>query len=1620
MQPDTENRRPVILLAFANDRDDRARYLRNLPEEARRLRDALKQAEIAGQCEVVPRPNVVVPDIFDAFQDPRYRDRVAIFHYGGHADGYRLLLESPTGQPVVAHAAGLASFLGQQHSLQLVFLNGCSTGPQVKGLLDAGVAAVISTSQAIRDEVATEFAGRFYTALGAGGTILRAFNEAAGAVTTERGDDTRAFFRDEKTAGDCLPWELRPDGAEVGGWSIPKAADDPTYVLPPLPKRDLPESRFLKPLARYTAEEAEVFFGRGYQIRELYDRATDSDGAPILLLCGQSGVGKSSLLDAGLLPRLFSGGRDVRYLRRDQQKGLLGTLSEALRPTDENPSLGIAWRAEEARLNRPLVVLLDQVEEAFTRPNPSHPREVEELAAALREALGVRSNRPNGKLILSFRKEWLADIERSLDEARLLPARVRVFLGPLDRRGIIEAVRGPGRLVDPHGHQFEHPILADRLYKQYALEVEAGLPEVIADDLLADPGSPVAPTLQVLLCKMWEKAQDKMWEKARERDRAHPCFDRKLYGELSREGILLKDYLDQQLAELGQWRPEVMNLGLALDLLEYHTTPLGTAKERTAKERHEDYIHLDEVVPSLVQQCVELRLLATDGTQVDSNHGEPATRLAHDTLAPLVRDRFDSSDCPAQRARRVLKNRAAEWAEGKEGAPLDEADLAVVERAESAMRAWTPDEKRLVEASRRERNQREQGRLRALVEPLLRSLGHTKSLWDLACLSREDEHARVLFLELALKEPGTAWELANPLEPAVHAAVGLSPDRRLAVLDKVVLHVLGQPATDPRIHWVCARVGIALGAHEEKFVGLASEALARYVESKGGAISDEVLVFPLRLSAAAAERIAEELLVAMSKASGSDESKRLVKKFVAAPQSRYPAAERIAGLLDFEAVVPQLPAPAAERIADRLLDAMDKTSDLKVLSRLAANFAAMAPRLPAPTAERIAERLLDAMDKTSDSNVLSRLAANFGAVTSRLPAPSTERAADRLLDAMAIAKTSYSYFLDQLAGYFAAEASRLPAPAAERIADRLLDAMDKISRSWDLGQLPRSFAAVAPRLPAPAAERIADRLLDAMEKTSDSDVLSRPAESFGAVAPQLPAPAAERIADRLLDAMEKTSDSDVLSRLAGSFGAVAPQLPAPAAERIADRLLDTMEKTSDSDVLSRLAYCFWAVASRVPAPTAERAADRLLDAMAKTSDTDALKWLAECIAAMASRLPAPTAERAADRLLDAMEKTSDSNVLSRLAGSFGAVASRLPAPVAERIADRLLDAMEKTSDSKVLWGGLVACFAAVAPQLPAPAAERIADRLLDAMEKTSDSKVLNRLAANFAAMAPQLPAPAAERIAERLLDAMEKTSDSDALKRPAAPRPRLASRFMTETSDSDALARLAGNFAAVAPRLPAPVAERAAERIAGLLDAMGETRDSGILSRLAEYFGAVAPQLPAPTAERIAERLLYAMPEARDSNVLSRLVACFGAVAPRLPAPVAERIAERLLDAMPEARYSGDLGQLIACFGAVAPRLPTPAAERILDTFANKYYWGNLSSIVPALSAVADKCDVRTIINILKFPLCVGPLRKVLLLSLERRTGKTFGGDIWCLVEQADALGLGPDDLSSPPVRSLG
>ena len=674
---------PLFLLAFANDREDGARYLRNVPQELRQITEALEQAKSAGLCDYISIPNATLKQLLDTFQKTGYRNRITVFHYGGHANSLQLLFERDDGRTAVADARGLAAFLSQQRSLRLVFLNGCSTQPQVEALLDANIPTVIATSQAIDDGVAMDFASRFYRGLASGANIQSAYEEATAAARTASGGVTRHLYAIDARLNVIeearWPWELRfKKGAETEGqWNLPEAVGNPLFGVPDIPERDLPNEPF-RHLTWFTREHAEIFFGRNYEIRQLYDRITEPNGAPIVLLYGQAGVGKSSLLDAGLIPRLESS-HELLYLRRNQDLGLLQTVVQGLKHEDTFSS---AWRGREEQAGKPVVVILDQVEEVFTRPNSTLADELEDFLNALEETLALPQSRPIGRLILGFRKEWESEIEQKLKEHKLPHA--KVFLDSLNRESIIQAITGITN----------HP----RLQRQYGLTIKPGVPEVVADDLASDPDSPVAPTLQILLTKMWGEAK--------KLNNAGPVFTLELYQQLRKEGILLGDFLDQQLAKVKESQPEAANSGLALDLLAYHTTALGTAAQRTDDEIKAEYSHQAPVLSALIEKLKELYLISDPPHDQLDQATLKATRLAHDTIAPIVRARLDKSVLPGQRACRVLENRSPDWQGNNIGVPLDERDLATVENGAAGMRRWTTDEQRLVEASRSSRARR--------------------------------------------------------------------------------------------------------------------------------------------------------------------------------------------------------------------------------------------------------------------------------------------------------------------------------------------------------------------------------------------------------------------------------------------------------------------------------------------------------------------------------------------------------------------------------------------------------------------------------------------------------------------------------------------------------------------------------------------------------------------------------------------------------------------------------------------------------------------------------------------------------------------------------------------------
>ncbi|MEM7370587.1 MAG: CHAT domain-containing protein [Bacteroidota bacterium] len=228
---------PVLLLAYANDPVSPDRYLRHLVPEIHAIRDALYQ-RVVPPYRIEIADHVSLDDLIMQFD--RHEGRIQAFHYAGHADSLSLMLEEE-GKTELAGIEGFARLLGEQHGLQLVFLNGCATEAHAKAIIEAGVPTVVATSTEISDRAAAIFSERFYQRLGDGKTVEKAFKHAEIKTQTAlvRSGEMRSLYfeKNKKKTYNSFPWRIYGDGRQ---WKLQlrKKSKQQGVLVPLLCDRD--------------------------------------------------------------------------------------------------------------------------------------------------------------------------------------------------------------------------------------------------------------------------------------------------------------------------------------------------------------------------------------------------------------------------------------------------------------------------------------------------------------------------------------------------------------------------------------------------------------------------------------------------------------------------------------------------------------------------------------------------------------------------------------------------------------------------------------------------------------------------------------------------------------------------------------------------------------------------------------------------------------------------------------------------------------------------------------------------------------------------------------------------------------------------------------------------------------------------------------------------------------------------------------------------------------------------------------------------------------------------------------------------------------------------------------
>lgn len=353
-------------------------------------------------------------------------------------------------------------------------------------------------------------------------------------------------------------------------------------------------------LEAYAKGDGELFTGREMETEQLYEMAHNGD---LILVVGESGVGKTSLVQCGLANRFLKTdwldvwvrrGDDITTCLRSQLKKTFSESGSKKLKGDESTTTLIHQLFLDSF--KPVYLIFDQFEEIFTLGSS------EERDLFYKEIETIIEARISCKIILIVREEYLnklAEFEKIVPE---LFAR-RLNLKRMERNGARQVIR---KAAEVNQIQFE--------------PTEEIVIEAILDECMKKEATVQLPYMQVFL--------DALWRRANENDPDVVMFTGQLVAEIGNIDDVLKKFLTDRVTELALRDDE--NEDTIWLFLQQFVVDNKSIEEKAKRPTREGEIAV--IPPGKVKKWLGyferkriLRHLETDQYE-----------LAHESLVPIV------------------------------------------------------------------------------------------------------------------------------------------------------------------------------------------------------------------------------------------------------------------------------------------------------------------------------------------------------------------------------------------------------------------------------------------------------------------------------------------------------------------------------------------------------------------------------------------------------------------------------------------------------------------------------------------------------------------------------------------------------------------------------------------------------------------------------------------------------------------------------------------------------------------------------------------------------------------------------------------------------------------------
>jgi hypothetical protein len=371
-------------------------------------------------------------------------------------------------------------------------------------------------------------------------------------------------------------------------------------------------------MAFYSEEHRPFFGGRDEEMAALLDQVLRH---PMSLLVGESGIGKTSLMRAGLIPRLMELGwrcvvcRPMDAPAENLRDCVWKEFMKGLPPAGFGLADAVRVVADELAPGRALVVI-DQFEDVLEAGSDS-------LRCLARELAFIQSARLTGiAVLIAYRGDVESRIGRILQEvsgcAQGLP---RLYLGPLSVSGCNSAIAAELRALGT-------PVPATKI-RAWGDSLQAVARDLFDTSVLDGYTGVYPPYVQMVIAQTFSESA------------STSALTRRPFTSARK---VVSDYLMNQLRLLGRYENDAQRVLVAL------ASSAGRRRQKSADDIRCEVGLRPNRVRSLIRELTNLRMIRF----VDGRY-----EIAHDFLARSIVEALPEDDREAKRFKEFLSAAAA-------------------------------------------------------------------------------------------------------------------------------------------------------------------------------------------------------------------------------------------------------------------------------------------------------------------------------------------------------------------------------------------------------------------------------------------------------------------------------------------------------------------------------------------------------------------------------------------------------------------------------------------------------------------------------------------------------------------------------------------------------------------------------------------------------------------------------------------------------------------------------------------------------------------------------------------------------------------------------------------------